>query len=162
MDGQKWVTAAKLYLETQKRRDDIAKELELQNDAIREDVLDLFNESDKIATRVLKVGDIIIKVAKENPPTETRSTDFEAIVDALSEVSEELATKIEELKVQFTSVKPPAASKKPALRIDDSSISESIASVVSSKVKSFIASLKKWFTKIDTKIAKLEDMIATL
>lgn len=165
--GKKWRDAAIGYLDLQHLRDDVVLSMEKANDSLREDLLNLFDESDRFATRVVKVGDICLKLAKDSVPEPKTDIDFEKVVAAIAEISEEMAAKVEELKKQYTTIKPPAAPKKAAVRVSDDTpthpaIAESITSVISSKLKKFLASFKSWFTKIDSKIEKVEDMIAAM
>jgi hypothetical protein len=160
--GQKWTEAARRYLDLQMQRDDIVATLEKTNDELRADVENLFDETDRFASRVVRVGDIVVKLAKESVPEAKEEVDFKAIVDAVSEISEELAEKVAELKKQFTTIKPAAAAKKPALRVDDNTpgIVESISSAIINGITKFVKSIQSWFTQIDSKIDKVEALIA--
>ena len=160
--GKKWIEAARRYLDLQMQRDDIVATLDAANDDLRADVENLFDETDSVASRIVRVGDIVVKLAKESKPEAKEEVDLKAVIQAISEISEDMAAKVEELKKQFTTIKPPAAPKKAALRVDDNTpgIVESIGSVIVSKVKKYVASLTSWLSKIDSKIDKLEALIA--
>jgi phage shock protein A len=164
IEGREWSELAENYLALQKQQEDIAVTLGAQNDDLRERVEKLFDASDEVATRIVKVGDIVINVAKLAKTNPKQEVDYEGILAAISAVSEEMSAKVEELKKQMTTTKPAPAPKKPALRVSDNTtgtnakLKEDISSVVDS-ISKFINKFTSWIKGVDKKIEKIESMI---
>lgn len=166
-EGREWAEMASNYLALQNQQEDIAKTLGKLNDDLRTRVEDMFDATDSVATRIIKVGDLFVKVAKVSKSAPKTEIDYASILKDLSAISEEMAKKVEELTAQYSVVKPAAAERKPALRVSDEAtgdaakgkLKESVSSVLAAAAR-FFSKFTTWLTSIDKKIAKIESKIA--
>jgi hypothetical protein len=106
-------------------------------------------------------------LAKVSQPKPKEEVDYEAILAVISDISEEMAEKVIELKKQFTTVKPAAAERKPALRVQDETpenakLKEGIGSDILSIIGKFVSSFTSWIKSLDTQIAAVEKKIDSL
>lgn len=156
---------AKTYMQLDRAVKALAERRNANNEELTDTVSSFFDEAtDSVYTRVINTVSFTLTLAKQTPPEDKTTVDYEKICAELKKlISEDLIGKIAEIEKQYTTVIPKETQKlkKPGLKVDV--VKEGFIGDLNQKFKAvltiFLAKIKAWGKDYDKKLSALEKQL---
>lgn len=157
-ESGKFTKLIKAYSELKTATEELELKQKALNEKIKDEALEYFDSRDEVLTRVVETVSASMTISKKTV-VKTSKTDYQKVIDAITELVPELKDQIDKLIEANTKISE--TEKSPGLRVDLKE-SEVLEEGFKTYLKSLWSKIKSWTKSYDKKLNMVKEQINQL